>query len=145
MSQPTPPTLAGAIATMDDANKGVPWGKLTLWQYMTLFLRGLYAQVLLQVTNSGTGNTSLAAIEAAVTLQTPATNAVAVTPHDTNALAATSRALFVGTGGTTLTVRLSGAGADVVFTNVPDGTLLPIRVTHVRATGTDADDIVSLS
>lgn len=68
--------------------------------------------------------------------------AAAVTPHDTNALAVTSRALFVGTGGD---VKVTIGGTDVTFANVPDGTRLDIAVTHVKSTGTTATNIVSLS
>lgn len=141
-STPPKPTFAGAIADVD-AN-GAPYGWLQSVWYCVLFLRSMVGSLLTMVTNSGTSDTSLAAIQTAVTLQTPATAGIAITPHDTNTLASTSRALFVGTGGTTLTVTMSGGG-DLVFTNVPDGTLLPIRVTKVKATGTDATGIVSLS
>ena len=72
----------------------------------------------------------------------PAIDAFAITPHDTNALAEVPRAIWVGTGGD-LEVITAG-GTTVVFTNVPDGTLIPIRATHVKADNTDADDIVGL-
>jgi hypothetical protein len=66
-------------------------------------------------------------------------------------------ALYVGTGGTTLIVTLTG-GPDggsftqgaTVFTNVPSGTFLPIIVDYVWSTGddgafsTDCDNIVAL-
>lgn len=73
----------------------------------------------------------------------PATRAAAVAPHDVNALAAIPKALFVGTGGN-LTLRGVGGGADVLFRNVPDGSVLPFRAQFVRATGTTAADIVAL-
>ena len=73
----------------------------------------------------------------------PATRAVAVTPHDSNALADVPKALFVGTGGN-VTMRGSGGGADAVWKNVPDGTVLPFRAQFVRATGTTAADILAL-
>lgn len=73
----------------------------------------------------------------------PATRAVAVVPHDGNALAQVPKALFVGTGGN-LTLRGIGGGPDVLFRNVPSGALLPFRASHVRATGTSAADIVAL-
>jgi hypothetical protein len=71
----------------------------------------------------------------------PAENAVAVAPG-ASALSSTTRAIFVGTGGD-MEVTMSGGG-NVTFTNIPSGTTLPIRVTHVLATGTDATDIVAL-
>jgi hypothetical protein len=73
----------------------------------------------------------------------PATRAVAVVPHDVDALADAPKALFVGTGGN-LMLRGIGGGADVLFKNVPDGSVLPFRALHVRATGTSATDIVAL-
>ena len=76
-------------------------------------------------------------------LSSPATGAVAVTPHDTNALAATTRAVYVGGAGA-LTVTMAN-GVNATFAAVPAGTTLPIRVTHVLATGTAATSIVALS
>jgi hypothetical protein len=73
----------------------------------------------------------------------PAMRAVAVVPHDANALAEVPKALFVGTGGN-LVLRGAGGGADVLFKNVASGSVLPIRASHVRATGTSAADIVAL-
>lgn len=73
----------------------------------------------------------------------PATRAVAVVPHDVNALADVPKALFVGTGGHVV-LRGAGGGADVTFKNVADGTVLPVRAQFVRATGTTAADIVGL-
>ena len=73
----------------------------------------------------------------------PATRAVAVEPHDVDALADIPKALFVGTGGTII-MRGAGGGADVAFKKVPDGAVLPFRAQYVRATGTSAADIVAL-
>lgn len=72
----------------------------------------------------------------------PVTNAVAVTPHNTNELSYVSRALYVGTGGD-IAVTMQDSGS-VTFVDVPTGTLLPIRVKIVKATGTTASDIVAL-
>jgi hypothetical protein len=60
----------------------------------------------------------------------------AVTPHDTNALAATCDALWVGGAGT-ITVLTEG-GSEETTSGVAAGTLLPVRATHVRLTGTSA-------
>jgi hypothetical protein len=72
-----------------------------------------------------------------------ASHAFAVTPHDSNALAAIPRALYVGTGGT-ITLRLADDSADVVLKNVQGGQVLDVQASYVRATGTTAADIVAL-
>lgn len=73
----------------------------------------------------------------------PARRALAVTPHDTNALADLPKALFVGTGGA-IVMRGVDSAADVTFRNVASGAVLPFRPLYVRATGTTAADIVAL-
>ena len=73
----------------------------------------------------------------------PATRAVAVTPHDSNALSDIPKALFVGTGGTVV-MRGVGGTADTSWKNVPGGSVLPFRAQYVRATGTTAADILAL-
>jgi hypothetical protein len=78
---------------------------------------------------------SLSAIE-------PYKKAAAVSPHDSDTFPV-SDALWVGTGATELTVTINGA--DVLFGNVPDGSLLHIACTAVKNTGTDASDIVRLN
>jgi hypothetical protein len=75
-------------------------------------------------------------------LGNPAVYAVAVTPHATNALAEVPQALYVGVGGD-LTVRMLGGTADIVVKAAANG-YHPLRVTHVRATGTTATDILAL-
>ena len=67
----------------------------------------------------------------------------AVTPDNSNDLAFVTRGIFVGTGGAALKVTLLD-GTDLVFANVPSGTLLPIRATKVFATGTGCSNIVAL-
>jgi hypothetical protein len=82
-------------------------------------------------------------------LQQLAENALAVTPHASNPAKGAGSAdagpvaLYVGTGGN-LTVKVRWSATDVVLKNVPSGTILPVAVTHVRATGTTATDIVAL-
>lgn len=71
------------------------------------------------------------------------TSAGAITPSDSAAISPPWDGLFVGSGGTTLTV-VTVDGQTVAFTNVPNGTFLPVKVTAVMATGTDATDIVGL-
>ena len=73
---------------------------------------------------------------------TPAEHAFAVVPHDTNALAAVPKYLYVGTGGTVV-LRGKDSAADSSFVNVPDGGYLYVRAEFVRATGTTASDIVA--
>lgn len=72
----------------------------------------------------------------------PVTNALAVTPHNTNELTYVSRALYVGTGGD-VKVTMQDSGT-VIFADVPTGTTLPIRVKVVFATLTTATDIIAL-
>ena len=81
-------------------------------------------------------------------------NAVAVTKSDTTHFQ-TTRALYIGTGGN-VSVIMTDVGlsssadgtaaqaADVIFTNVADGTILPIQVNRVLSTGTTASDILAL-
>lgn len=71
----------------------------------------------------------------------PATGAVAVSPDDNEELD-TTRALYVGSTGN-LKVDM-GAGGAVTFSNVPDGTILPICVTKVYNSDTTASDILAL-
>ena len=72
---------------------------------------------------------------------TPAENAFAVIPHDTNPLLTLPKYLYVGGGGRETLRMLDGAG-DVVFENVPAGGYIYVRASHVRATGTTATAIV---
>lgn len=73
----------------------------------------------------------------------PATRAVAVTPHDGNALADIPKALYVGTGGDIVMRGVRGT-SDQVWKAVPSGVILPFRAQYVRATGTSAADILAL-
>jgi hypothetical protein len=66
----------------------------------------------------------------------------AVTPG-TATLRETTRGIYVGTAGDLEVVNMRGE--TVVFANVPDGSLLPIRANKVLATNTTADDIVALA
>jgi hypothetical protein len=79
-------------------------------------------------------------------------NAEVITPDDNNNITlsggnilngtTTGACLYIGTGGN-LTVTMLG-GQTVTFTNIIDGTFMPIQVLKVWATGTDATDILAL-
>lgn len=76
-----------------------------------------------------------------------ASRAVAVTKSDTADIVAPTGGpndgcvLYVGTGGT-LVVRTSG-GDDVTFSNVPNGTFIPVQVVRVFTAST-ANNILAL-
>jgi len=72
----------------------------------------------------------------------PASHGFAVTPSDTAALSETTRGLYVGTSGHI--AGLMASGGAVTFANVPSGTMLPVRLTKVMATGTTASNMVGL-
>ena len=71
----------------------------------------------------------------------PPERAKAVVPSDGTSLDAIPRALYVGTAGN-LAITMAG-GDDVTLLNVEAGSMLPLRVTHVKATGTTAANIVA--
>ena len=73
----------------------------------------------------------------------PSSEAVVVTPHDTNDLTAYTRAIYVGGIGN-LTVVMAGSGNTVTFTAIPVGTILPIAVSRIKATLTTATLIVAM-
>lgn len=75
-------------------------------------------------------------------VSSPARDAFAVVPHDIEPLARLPKALLVGSAGT-LTLRAVDAAADVALV-VTAGQLVPIRASHVRASGTSAGQIVAL-
>jgi hypothetical protein len=70
----------------------------------------------------------------------PATDAFAITPSDTVELPAVTKAIYVGSGHVTL--RPVHASGDVTYRNVPTGSYLTVRSSHVRATGTTAGDLI---
>lgn len=76
-------------------------------------------------------------------VSSPARDAFAVIPHDTNALPYLPKALLIGAAGT-IVLRAADAAADVAV-GVVAGQLVPIRASHVRATGTTAGQIVALA
>jgi len=73
-----------------------------------------------------------------------ARNAKAITPSDTVALSPIPDRIYVGGAGN-IVCRLMGDNADVTFSAVPVGTVLPIRAQYVRATSTTATLMVALT
>jgi len=71
-----------------------------------------------------------------------ASSAIAVTPSDSTPLSNVTRWMFVGGTGNLTVVMNDGTTAE--FPGVPAGTLLPVRVSQVKATGTTATEIVAL-
>lgn len=76
-------------------------------------------------------------------LESPALNAAAITPNDGADLTEATRAIYVGVSGN-LYVDMVGVGTNVAFSGVVAGTVLPLRVTRVYATGTTASGLVAL-
>ena len=70
-------------------------------------------------------------------------SAFVVTPSDATILPVT-RALYVGGGGN-INVVMAEDDNTVLFTAVPQGTILPIQVTQVLSTSTTATLIVALN
>lgn len=75
-------------------------------------------------------------------LTAPAEDAVEILPDDGASLGFATRALFIGGTGDAR-VRMIG-GAVVTFTNLPAGSLIPLRVVQVFATGTSATGLIGL-
>ena len=73
----------------------------------------------------------------------PARLAFPIVPDDNLTQNPVPKALYVGTGGD-IAVCAVGSQTDVLLRNVPSGTLIPIRIKAVRATGTSAADLVGL-
>lgn len=79
----------------------------------------------------------------AKTIEAPAKDFLAVTPHDTNAVANIEfRGLFVGVSGDV--VVKNQAGTAVTFKNCAQGVTQPISGSVVMSTNTTATDIVAL-
>lgn len=75
-------------------------------------------------------------------LDSPAASAAAVTPNDSTVLD-TTRGLWIGGAGD-VAVYMKGSTTSVTFAGIAAGTLIPIRVDRVLATGTTATSIVAL-
>ena len=66
-----------------------------------------------------------------------------IVPHDTNDLPFTTRGIYFGGTGN-VTVQMMN-GVTQLFSNLPGGFVLPIRVTKVLSTGTTATLMVALA
>lgn len=75
-------------------------------------------------------------------LEGPAFHGFAITPSDIGGLSETTRAIFVGGAGDVTLVLASGA--ELNFANVAAGTILPLRTTAVKITGTSATNLIGL-
>ncbi|MEM1286821.1 MAG: hypothetical protein AAGH60_00560 [Pseudomonadota bacterium] len=76
-------------------------------------------------------------------LESPASNAFTIVAQDNVPLTTVTRAIYIGAGGD-LSVKMK-SGETVVFTGVPAGSVLPVRVAEVAATGTSASNLVGLA
>lgn len=70
------------------------------------------------------------------------TNAAAITPSDTVDLTNVTQAIYVG--GTGALVVIMQGGQTVTLSAVPVGTVLEVRVSRVKATGTTATLLTAL-
>jgi len=75
-------------------------------------------------------------------LSSPAIDAFDVTPDDATDLPEVTRAIYIGVGGDLAIVTKEGGA--VTLANLQAGTVLPLRVRAVRATGSTAQNIVGL-
>lgn len=69
-------------------------------------------------------------------------NAFAITPHDSTNFTRSARAIYVGVAGNITAVFADGTA--VLFTAVPQGSVLPIEVKRINATGTTATALVGI-
>jgi hypothetical protein len=72
----------------------------------------------------------------------PAVEGSAIVPSDQSVLPQPTRALYIGASGDLRVVLLGGD--TLTFKAVPAGSVLPVRVSAVLATGTTATDILGL-
>ena len=69
--------------------------------------------------------------------------AFAITPHNSTKFLLRVRAFYVGVGGD-ITV-LTGAGNVVQLKDVPQGSVIPLEIVRVNATGTTASSLVGFA
>lgn len=73
----------------------------------------------------------------------PSLKPFTIVPDDEQGLPMVPKALFIGGSGD-ICLRGWGTDTDVTFRNVAEGQILPVRPSHIRASGTTASDIVGL-
>lgn len=77
-----------------------------------------------------------------ITLTSPATSAILVTPSDATVLTSISRAIYVGQTGD-ISVEMQ-SGQITTFQNVQGGSILALRTLKIRQTGTTATGIIAM-
>lgn len=77
------------------------------------------------------------------TLLSPAADCVEIASSDFSDLPRATKAIYIGIGGDVVLRPVQGAN-DVTFVNVQSGTIIPVRVTAVRTSGTTASALVGL-
>ena len=78
-------------------------------------------------------------------LESPGVQGEVVTPHDSTDLTRATRGLYVGVGGDITAVFVDDPATGILFTDVPSGVILPLRLLRVNATGTTATNMVGIS
>lgn len=73
----------------------------------------------------------------------PASAGFAIIPNDSLDLVEITRAVYIGIGGDLVVTVASGQA--LTFASVPDGSVLPLRISRVHATGTTAESILGLT
>lgn len=75
-------------------------------------------------------------------LEAPASRYFAITPSNSTDFDYNTRAIYVGSSGNL--VAVDDAGTTCTFSNVPAGTILPIRAKRVNSTNTTASNLVGM-
>jgi hypothetical protein len=73
----------------------------------------------------------------------PISSAATITPNNGTTFTTRCRAVFVGGAGN-LTVDVADGGTNLAFNGLTAGTILPVRVKRVYATGTTATSLLCL-
>ena len=108
-------------------------------------MRTAFAAFLLLLLIAGKADAADAFANQAPQLNSPAGHAVPITPADGADLATNCRYVYVGGAGNLIVYMALEPGTSArTFTGVPVGTVLPIRVRRVLATGTTATALMCL-